>query len=257
VASAKNGDEALPLTDDEEDLIDLYDRYFIKFVEDDSLELPLKDQTLTPKSDSLILSPQSKSPDFDPKIANLPENEKDVILVFHSTYDPNKAFDHDGDKGLFTILKGFKHYSFQYHKISDLSGIRRVVDNLGPKQKIAHLIIMAHGLKDRFVLSPTQWVSKSNGALRNLVQIIEPKLTSYCSILLHSCLVGKGGPGANNLATEFCRHLRNHTIFASEESIKRGDLLVVLAKEDYRKGILNMDYEIDSSQKYKLHKFLC
>ena len=228
----------LPMDNSLGELITLYDKY---------LTLLTKTKTLTPLS---------KSPKTDPKLVNIPEKEKNVIMVFHSTYDHNQAFDTDGDIGLFTVLQSFTHFSFQYHKINSLSSIISHINSLSNKQKIAHLIIMAHGTQDSISLSATNIISLSNGGIQQLAYALQPKLATNSSILLHSCLVGKGGTKGNNFANSLSSLLPNHIIFAAEQSINRNDLLVTVAEEDYLNGILNMNYEIDAIRKYKMYKFL-
>lgn len=230
----------LPNDDSLEELITLYDKYL----------------TLLKKTKTKRLTPLSNSPKSDPKMVHLPEKEKNVIMVFHSTYDPNQAFDKDGDEGLFAVLQTFTHFNFQYHKINSLESIISHINSLHSNQKIAHLIIMAHGNQHSINLSSTNIISLNNGSIQVLASTLRPKLAPNSSILLHSCLVGKGGPNGDNFAKTLSTYLPNHIIFAAEQSINRNDLLVTVAEEDYLNGILNMNYEIDAIRKYQIYKFL-
>ena len=232
----------------------MYDKYMSNLVE----LKKSKDPNLTPLSKSHKLTPLSKSPQSDPVVVNLPEKEKNVIMVFHSTHDHNKAFDKDGDIGLFTVLQSFKHFSFQYHKISSLESIEHHIKSLGSNQQIAHLIIMAHGTQYSIRLSDTNSISLigGDGGIERLATTLQPKLAPNSSILLHCCLVGKGGTNGDNFAKTLSNKLPNHIIFAAEKSIYRNELLVTVAEEDYLNGILNMNYEIDSKRNYEIYKFL-
>lgn len=212
--------------------------------------------TLQPMIPSRSVSPYIVgSPKSNSTLVNRPDTEKDVIMVFHTKYDHNQAFDKDGDQGLFTILKYMKHFSFQYHKIGSISDIEKKIKQLETNQKIAHLIIMAHGSPVSMTLGKNDIVSIKDSSIHRLANIIKPKLANNCSILLHSCLVGQGGINANNFSNKLSELLPNHTIFGSEKSIRRGDLLVLVAEEDYQNNVLNMVYEIDDSCDYQMYSF--
>lgn len=211
---------------------------------------------LQPKIPSKTASPYILgSPKSNSTLANIPDTNKDVIMVFHSNFDHNQAFDKDGDQGLFTILKQMKHFSFKYYKIGSISDIEKKIKQLKTNQKIAHLIIMAHGSQDGMTLGKNERVSIKDNSIHRLANSIKPKLANNCSILLHSCLVGKGGINGNNFSNKLSKLLPNHTIFGSEKSIRRGDLLVLVAEEDYQNNVLNMVYEIDDSCDYQMYSF--
>ena len=44
------------------------------------------------------------------------------------------------------------NFDFIYRKVSNLSEIKKIVSSFNKGSKIAHLIIMAHGLQDSMVL---------------------------------------------------------------------------------------------------------
>jgi len=183
----------------------------------------------------------------------LHKKPKDIILVLQATSDYNQAFNENGDIGLFSILKTYTNLDFIYRKVSNLSEIKNIVSSFKKGTKIAHLIIMAHGLQDRMVLSNEYRITINN--MKNLVNVIKPYLAINCSILLHSCLVGKGGLNGDNFAKELSINLPGHTIFGSEESIRRGDLNVIFAYANINKRILEMWYEIEPDRNYQLYPF--
>jgi hypothetical protein len=179
-------------------------------------------------------------------------SQKDVILVLQSPYDPNNAFD-DGDEGLFLIFREIRDYDLVHNKVSNMSDIYESLENLGDR-RIAHLVIMSHGLKDRLSLSKNDSIKTNSTHIELLADLLRARLLPEASILLHSCLVGEGGPGANNFANAFSKLLPGHVIFGAEKSINRGDLLVLIATKTSRG--LDMMYQIDYDKDYVMHQFI-
>ena len=66
--------------------------------------------------------------------------------------------------------------------------------------------------------------------------------------------MGQGGPTQENFAQNLANIVPNHTIYGSELSIRRGDLLVYLAKPVDNMAI-EMDYQIDPDRGYELYSF--
>ena len=183
------------------------------------------------------------------------ERDKDVIMVLQTKYDHNNAFDSDGDKGLFSIFKSMKEFDFIYNKVGSIKEIKDIISNLPKNSKIAHLVIMAHGNVNYIQLNKNFNIDFTN--IKEFTDIIRPKLSPECSVFLHSCLVGKGGP--NSKTINFCQKLSKllpgNAIFGSEKSIQRGDLEVLLAENKYNKRYLNMFYFIDETKDYELYTF--
>ena len=191
----------------------------------------------------------------------LPNSEKNVILVLQSTHDPKNAFDEDGDKGLFAIFQSMSSFDFKYHKISKYQDIIDAVNSLGPQQKIAHLVMMAHGDQKIMVIGNNHFLctlpysDKNMTSLRDFSELLKPKIEKNMSIFLHSCLVGKGGPGQDNFANHLSVLLPNHLIFAAENSIARNELIVKVAEEDNENKILTMKYIVDEGIQNEIYDF--
>jgi len=183
------------------------------------------------------------------------KRDKDVILVMQSKYDHNQAFNTDGDPGLINLLNQFENFRLIFKKISSINDIKKIVNSLGKKIKIVHLIVMAHGSPTFMQLSKTKTISMNDNSLDEFVKIIKPKLSVDCSILLHSCLVGKNGLSGDNFANALASKLPGHVIFGSEESIKRGDLSLIYADDNFNKRSLLIWYEIDPEQNYQIYSF--
>ena len=177
-------------------------------------------------------------------------SQKDVILVLQSPYDPNNAFD-DGDEALFMIFREIKDYELVHNKVSNIHDIFESLEELG-NRKIAHLVIMSHGLRDRLSLSKNDSIRTGTTNIGLLADVLRERLIPGASILLHSCLVGEGGPGADNFGNALSQLLPEHVIFGAEKSINRGDLLVNLANKT--SGGIDMMYQIDAG--YVLHQFI-
>ena len=179
---------------------------------------------------------------------------KDIILVLQSPWDDAGAFNANGDRGLFTIFKSLKEFELVHKKVSSLNDIIKVLELIPKNVNIAHLIIMAHGLQDSISLSSLDRLDYNN--LDIFVSKLKPKLSPNCSILLHSCLVGKGGINQKNYANELAKKLPYHTIFGSEEPIRRNELSVDIARNDYNRRVLLMSYSIDAyDKKYAIYTF--
>ena len=179
---------------------------------------------------------------------------KDMIVVLQATEDWNKAFNSNGDKGLFSVLKSFSDFDFIYKKVSNLNDIKKLFKKFNDNAKIAHLIIMAHGSISSMVLSNKYSITINN--MDEFVKIIKPKLSTNASILLHSCCVGTGGLEANNFANNLAYKLPDHVIFGSEKAIKRGDLIVSFALTDIHRRSIDMWYEIDPASGYQINPFI-
>ena len=180
--------------------------------------------------------------------------KKQVILILQSVGDHNRAFDNNGNAGLFTILNEFKKdFDLVYKKVRNLKEILNELEKIDDKQ-IGHTILMGHGdeINQRFILSNNNYIDSSNYKL--FCQKISPKLYSKSSILIHSCCLGKGGiSNKTNFSNLLAKQLKGHIVFGSDEEIFRGDLLVTSIKKKSKR--LDIEYEIDITRKYKLHKF--
>ena len=184
-------------------------------------------------------------------------NKLGKILIIQSTYDSNNAFDKDGDTALITIFKTFK-FDLQLEFTQDIWEVFDIISKIEDKS-IVHLIIKAHGMSNYICIGPNNNKLKSNSnILLALCNLIKQKITSECSILLHSCLVGAETKNKNydNVATFFAQCLPGHIIFGAEQSIARGDLLATELSPDYDNNVLLVDYEIDIDANYNMYKFI-
>ena len=184
-------------------------------------------------------------------------NKLGKILIIQSTYDNNNAFDKDGDAALISIFKNFK-FDLQLEFTQDIWEIFDIISEIEDKS-IVHLIIKAHGMSNHICIGPNNNKLKSNSnILLALCNLIKQKITSECSILLHSCLVGAEptDKDSDNVATFFAQCLPGHIIFGAEQSIKRGDLLATELLPDYDNNVLLVDYEIDMDANYNMYKFI-
>ena len=150
-----------------------------------------------------------------------------TILVLQSTYDPNHAFDEDGDVGLLRQLQLIGNPIFR--TVSSLNDIKRELDQI-LDNSIIHLIIMAHGSDcgKQIVLGlgEENVISKRDRGIGILAEMLRPKLHPGATILLHSCSMGRGGTRTDNFAGTLSKLLQGHKIYAAEEPIQRGDLLL-------------------------------
>lgn len=184
-------------------------------------------------------------------------NKLGKILIIQSTYDNNNAFDKDGDAALIAIFKNFK-FDLQLEFTQNIWDIFDIISQQEDKS-IVHLIIKAHGTSNHICIGPNNNKLKSNSnILLALCNLIKQKITSECSILLHSCLVGAEptDKDSDNVATFFAQCLPGHIIFGAEQSIKRGDLLATELLPDYDNNVLLVDYEIDMDANYNMYKFI-
>ena len=133
------------------------------------------------------------------------------------------------------IFNSFKEFNLQHHKVESLQDIIKVINKIPKNVNIAHLVIMAHGLKDSIALSKGNNLDYNN--LDEFVISLKPKLAPNCSILLHSCLVGKGGIISKKNYAMSLKKLPYHTIFGSEEPINRNDLSVDIARNDFNRRV--------------------
>jgi len=177
---------------------------------------------------------------------------KDLILVLQSADDHNRAFDPEGDAGLFSLLSRQRNFNFMYRKIYNYEDLKYLFSTIPKEVKIAKLIIMAHGQPKRIILAGN--ITTEN--ISRLTNLIKPKMSVNSSILLHSCLTGKGGPAnKENFASVLAEKLPGITVFAAEEPIGRGQLLVTLLQDDFNNRRLVTDFMIDPSAGYKIYKF--
>ena len=203
-------------------------------------------------------SPKKKSPK---KKSPKKKSEKKIILILKSAEDHNGAFDKDGDRGLFTVFQSYidlrknelknNNYEMIYiDKISNVYQIHDILNNI--KYKIAHLIIMSHGNVNSLYLSHEGVIKSNTKEMDILANSLREKLLPHASILLHSCLVGEGGPNAYNFSSNLAKKIPGHIIYGSEKSINRGDLdlqFIFTSEED---GSLLPIYHIE---KYPLYDF--
>ena len=117
---------------------------------------------------------------------------------------------------------------------------------------------MAHGNKDRMIFSndrPNGQLKKDSEDIKRLAVELNNNLVDTGSILLHSCLVGQGGIEGDNFSNTLVNLLKpSITVYGSEESINRGDLLLSQIYINEKTGALVTKYTIDQN-KYELYKF--
>ena len=116
---------------------------------------------------------------------------------------------------------------------------------------------MAHGNIDRMIFSHdiNGQLTKDSNDIKKMAIELNNNLIDGASILLHSCLVGAGGIEGDNFSNKLSSWLKpSITVYGSEESIGRGDLLVSGMYINKKTGALVTKYEIDEN-KYELYKF--
>ena len=206
--------------------------------------------------------PQKKSfkkPEPDLESPGVIETPRKVIKIFQATADHNQTFQ-KGEPELYNIFEELSRESgmFEFnrsddiHKISNLNDIKKELDELTKNNKqIVHLIIRAHGNRQGtgLVLSNNYTLDISNG-LKTFATLLKPNLSTKASILLHSCNVGKGGPNGKNFASVLAKELRNILVFATENEIYEGTLLVESLIIDDIQENLDIDYRIDPQAKH-------
>jgi hypothetical protein len=184
------------------------------------------------------------------------ENNSHTILVLQAAYDYNRAFDESGDEGLFKVFRQFNH-SLNFVYKNNISNFNQLIDEIKKYNKISHLVIMAHGNKDRMIFSHdvNGQLTKDSSGIRKLAVELNNNLVDGASILLHSCLVGQGGIEGDNFSNTLVNLLKpSITVYGSEESINRRDLLLNEININGKTGALVTKYSIDEN-KYELYKF--
>ena len=184
------------------------------------------------------------------------ENNSHTILVLQAAYDYNRAFDESGDEGLFKVFRQFNH-SLNFVYKNNISNFNQLIDEIKKYNKISHLVIMAHGDTDRMIFSYDEngQLTQYSDHIKRLTVELNNNLVYGASILLHSCLVGQGGIEGDNFSNKLASWLKpSITVYGSEESINRGDLLVSGMYINKKTGALVTKYEIDQN-KYELYKF--
>ena len=205
---------------------------------------------------------QTARPMTNPARAEGAERFKPTILVLQSRYDPERAFDKDGDLGLFTMFRKLEDYQFVHKYFTTMDDIERIFEQL-PAKKIAHLVIMAHGtahsLRFSKVFNLRSIYQRDLGLLTpefyRFGELLRHYLLPDASILLHSCSIGQGGPMVNNFAQNLANIVPNHTIYAAEQKIHRGDLLVNRMEPNKDNMTLEMNYLIDPKKNNKIYPF--
>lgn len=134
--------------------------------------------------------------------------------------------------------------------ISNVDQIKDILDSL--KHKVAHLVVMSHGEANTLSLSDAGDIRSNTPEMDTLAKSLRNKLLPNASILLHSCLVGKGGPNSDNFASTLAKQLPGHIIYGAEESINRGDLELKYIFTNEEDGSLLVIYHIE---KYHLYDF--
>ena len=184
------------------------------------------------------------------------EYNSPTILALQASYDANRAFDESGDEGLFSILKSFNH-SLKFVYKNNISNVNQLIGEIRKYTKISHLIIMAHGNIDKMIFSHdiNGILIKDSEEIKKMAIELNNNLIDGASILLHSCLVGAGGLEVDNFSNKLVSLLKpSITVYGSEESIGRGDLLTTKMNINFKTGALETKYEIDEN-KYELYKF--
>lgn len=169
------------------------------------------------------------------------EKRKPTILVLQSIYDPNRAFDEDGDEALKLLFKEIPGFVYKHTYISSVEDI---INELEKNYPIAHLVIMAHGNAEGLKLGEHS-LSYYDPNFFQLGEVINQNLHPKADIFLHSCAVGQGGRFTQNFAQALAV-MTNRSVYGAEEPIRRGDLLVVnlIIKPEY----INVEYVVDETQ---------
>lgn len=116
---------------------------------------------------------------------------KNIILILQSTYDPNGAFDKNGDTGLIRIFKSIDEFYTCHYYINSLNDLKKIMDKI-PQHKIAHLVLMAHGTPKIINLGKEN-ITIMDESIFKFAEMLSPKMKPGATILLHSCSVGEGG----------------------------------------------------------------
>lgn len=167
--------------------------------------------------------------------------QKNVILMLQSDADHNGAFDF-GDPGLQKLLAGLNEFPVIHRMVhGSLDGLRTTLADTLQSRKIAHLVIMAHGAPNLFLLSRECTVGEDN--IGQFADILRPHLERDSTIFMHCCSTGQGD---QSIASMLATYLPGHLVFAANQTISRGDLLVLLAEP--RGKILDIFYEVDTER---------
>lgn len=177
------------------------------------------------------------------------------IMILQSTYDPNGAFDRDGDRGLLMVFGTLTKFRTEHHYVSSAADIETILLTASETVPIAHLVIMAHGNETSISLSETETIDSDN--LGIVADAIKQSLAPKASIFLHSCDVG--AVGVRNIAQQLSNYT-NRSVWGAEQSVNRGDILVTRIKE--HKDHIDITYDIDqdhvaasSREPYHMIKF--
>jgi len=174
--------------------------------------------------------------------------QKPKIVILQSVYDPNGAFDKGGDKGLIEVFSRIEKFEVEHKYVDGIATIHDSLVRISKSGPIAHLVIMAHGTASKIALSPTNNLDISRGSkalFTIFVEFLKGALAPNASIFLHSCAVGQGGKGSNNIAEQLSIQT-GRTVWGAEQNINRGDVLVtdIGIHDDY----LDIVYAIDNDQ---------
>ena len=176
--------------------------------------------------------------------------KKKTILILQSSFDNNNAFEKKGDKGIFWLFNQFQKYTVKHHYINSVSEIMNIIRK---SSKIAHLVIMAHGTPTSIQLSQNH--SFTINDIPPFAKALNKKLLPHSSIFLHSCSVGKGGPGKKNfaqtLANQFSKK-KDIIVFAADKKIGRDTVSITSASTN---GTLKIIYQFDTHVNNTMYKF--
>jgi hypothetical protein len=170
---------------------------------------------------------------------------KKIILILQSVDDPNGAFDKNGDQGLFSIFNSMEQFQTRNYTINSLKDVKKILGSI-QDNKIAHFVLMAHGTANKVKLGKDN-IDSNDESIFKFADLLLSKLDKKASIFLHSCSVGSGGKKSTNFANTLSILLPKHKIFAAENNISRGDLLVTRFQVDGNQNII-CQYEIDNQK---------
>ena len=160
----------------------------------------------------------------------------------------NVAFDKNGYQGLFSIFNSMEQFQTRHYTINSLKDVKKIMGSI-QDNKIAHFVLMAHGTANKVILGKDNIYSHDESIFK-FADLLLPKLDKKASIFLHSCSVGSGGKQSANFANTLSILLSKHKIFAAENNISRGDLLVTRFQVNGKQSNQNIicQYEIDNQK---------
>lgn len=155
------------------------------------------------------------------KIRQVKDTKKTTILILQAGYDPNRAFD-NRDAGLLAVLGQFPNFDVRHHIIHSVRDMMVFTEQY---PRISHLILMAHGSRDgsSIILSKACRLRYGDPDFVKWAGALKERLSPRAPILLHSCSLGSGKV---NVAKTLSVLLPGHVVYASTDTISRGDLLV-------------------------------